>query len=91
MTDVINDPMQGPLRRMPWDAPVWNAGVNGDQFVPGLVRRQVDFWHDIIPPGHPLRDTLVSYLRDGARLHDLLLSEYRGPSTDCPHLSLIHI
>ena len=45
----------------------------------------MDFWHDIIFPGHPLRGTLVSYLRDGAGLHDLLLSEYRGPSINCPY------
>ena len=83
MKDVTRDPMQGPPRRMPWDAPVWNAGVDGDQFVPGFVHRHVDFWHDTILPGHSFRDTLVSYLRDGVGLHDLLLSEYRGPSIDC--------
>ena len=75
--------MQGPLPRLPWDAPVWNAGESGDLFVPGFVRQHVDFWHDIILPDHPLRDTLVSYLRDGVGVQDLLLHEYRGPSLDC--------
>ena len=76
--------MQGPLPRLPWDAPVWNAGESGDLFVSGFVRQHVDFWHDIILPDHPLRDTLVSYLRDGVGVQDLLLHEYRGPSLDCP-------
>ena len=51
----------------------------------GFVRQHVDFWHNIILPDHPLRDTLVSYLRDGVGLQDLLLHEYRGPSLDCPY------
>ncbi|CAM9718774.1 unnamed protein product [Laminaria digitata] len=85
VADVTRDPMQGALRRMPWNAPVWNAGVDGDQFVPGFVRLHVDFWNDIILQDHPLRDTLVSYLRDGVNLHDFLHSEYQGPSTDCPY------
>ena len=34
--------------------------------------------------GH-LRDTPVLYLRDGMDLHDLILREYRGPSSDCPY------
>ena len=49
--------------------------------MPGFMRRHVDFWHDIILKEHPLRDTLVLYLRDGVGLHDLLLREYRGPSS----------
>ena len=85
MTDVINDPMQGPLRRMPWDSPVWNAGENRGQFVPGFVRRHEDFWHDTILPVRPLRDALMSHLRDGVGLQDLLLHEYRGPSLVCPY------
>ena len=85
VTDVTSDPMQGPLRRMPWDSPVWNAWANGVQLVPGFVRQHADFWHDIILPDHPLKDTLVSYLREDVGLQDLLLHEYRGPSVDCPY------
>ena len=66
VADVTRGPMQGPLRRMPWDAPVWNAGVDGNQFGPGFVRRHVNFWHDIILKRQPLRDTMVLHvLRDG--------------------------
>ena len=46
-----------------------------DQFVPGLVRQHVDFWHNIILPDHLLRDTLVLYLRGGVGLQDLLRRE----------------
>lgn len=77
MADVTRDPMQGPLRRMPWDAPVWNAGIDGNQFVPGLVRRHVEFWQDVMLPNHPLSDTLVSFVRDGVNLHDLFLMNSR--------------
>ena len=73
--DVTSDPMQDPLRRMPWDAPVWNAGENGVQFVPSLFRQHVDFWHDTILPDHPLKGTLVPYLHEGVGFKDLLLHE----------------
>ena len=41
--DVFRDPMQGPLRRLPWHAPAWNAGKSGSAFVPGLVRKHIAF------------------------------------------------
>ena len=53
--------------------------------MPGFVCRHVDFWQDIILQDHPLRCTLASYLREGVGLHDLLLKEYRGQSTDRPY------
>ena len=80
--DVARSPMQGPRGRMPWCAPVWDAGGDGEQFVPGFVRRHVYFWHDIILQDPLLRCTLVSYLRERVGLHDLLLKEYRGSSID---------
>lgn len=83
---VARGPMQGPLRRMLRDAPVWDAGANGDHFVPSFVRQYVGFWHDIIIQNHLLRGTLVSYLREGVGPHDLLLEEYGGPSIDCPYV-----
>lgn len=43
-TDVDWDPMQGLPRRLPWNAPVWNAGNGESEFVPGLVRKHVDVW-----------------------------------------------
>ena len=43
VADVTHDPLQGLLRRISWDAPMWDAGGDGNQFVPGLVRRHVGF------------------------------------------------
>ena len=73
--------MQGDLRRMPWHAPVWDK----NDFVPGFVRKHVPFWRDVILKDHPLRDTLVSYLRDGVDIYDLLLEDFKGPSTHLPY------
>lgn len=83
--DVFRDPLSGDLRRMPWTAPVWDIGSDGTRFVPGLVRQHVDFWRDTILSEHPSRDTLVAFLRDGVDLYDLLLQDYRGPSTSLPY------
>ena len=55
------------------------------QFVPGLVRRHVHLWQDVTLKDHPLRDTLVSYVRDGVDLHGLILNEFKGPSIECPY------
>lgn len=85
VSDVTRDPLAGPLRRVPWAAPVWDVGLEGAGFVPGFVRRHVEFWRNVILIDHPLRDSLVSYLRDGVDLYDLLLSEYRGGSNDLPY------
>lgn len=74
--------MASPLRRLPWHATVWgNAHV-----VPGFVRAHVvGFWDSVILKSHPLRDTLVSYLRDGVDLNDLLLDPFRGTSSEEPY------
>lgn len=83
--DVIRDPMQGPLRRLPWQAPVWHAGEGGSEFVPGLVRRHVEFWDGVVLQDHPLRETLGSYLREGVSVHEFLIASHRGPSVDSPY------
>ena len=77
MTDVSSDPMQGRLR----------YGMQGRM---GTNSCRVSFANMWIlaryhPPRPPLRDTLVSYLRDSVGLQDLLLHEYRGPSLDCTY------
>ena len=59
--DVFRDPMQGPLRRLLWHAPAWDAGAGGSAFVPGFVRKHIAFWDEVILQGHPLRDVLISY------------------------------
>jgi len=79
VADVLRDPLAGPLRRMGWQAPVWDPS----DFAPGLVRAHVDFWADHVLVDHPIRDTL-SYLWDGVDLYDLLLDPFKGPSSECP-------
>ena len=81
MTDVCRDPVQGDLRIMPWHAPVWDK----NDFVRGFVRKHVQFSRDVVLKDHTLRDTLVSYLRDGVDIYDLLLEDFRGPSTHLPY------
>ena len=59
VVDVTRDPMLGPLRRMPWDALVWNVGVDGDELLPAFISQHEQFWHHVNLKGHPLRDGVV--------------------------------
>ena len=81
LDEVTRDPMEGELRRLPWQAPVWDS----KGFVPGFVRAHAGFWEDCILRDHPLRDTLTSYIRDGVDLYDLLLPKFRGESPSLPY------
>ena len=83
--DVSRHPLQGPLRRMPWRAPIWDSGASGSKFVPGLLRKHAAFWYEIILPDHPLRETLVSYVRDGVSVHEFLLTSHKGTSVESPY------
>lgn len=69
---------------LPWHAPVWQAGDDGVDFVPGLPRRQLAFWDQVILRDHRERETFLSFLRDGVGVFDMLLPEFRGPSVDQP-------
>lgn len=77
--------MQGPSRRLPWHAPLWHAGDGGSEFVPGLVRKHVEFWDGVVLQSHPLRETLMSYLPERVSVHDFLISSHRGSSIDRPY------
>ena len=35
--------------------------------MPGFARKHVAFWDEVVLEGHPLRDELISYLRDRIR------------------------
>ena len=83
--DVVRDPMQGALRRLPWHASVWDTGTGGSAFVPGFVRKHLTFWDEVILDGHPLRDDLISYLRDGVSVYDFLVGSSRGPWRVLPY------
>ena len=45
----------------------------------------VAFWDEVILQGHPLRDELISYLRDGVNVHDVFTDSFRGPSKAYPY------
>lgn len=64
---------------------MWDSGDGGVLFVPGLPRQHVAFWREVILVDHPLRDTLLPYLRDGVNLGDFLQDSHRGPSASRPY------
>ena len=47
--------------------------------------KHVTFWDEVILEGHPLRDELISYLRDGVSVYDFLVDSSRGPSRALPY------
>ena len=69
---------------MPLTWPVWDAGADGADFVPGFPSYHLPFWETFILREHPNRDQFLSVLRDGVGLHDMLLPPFRGPSVDQP-------
>ena len=71
--------------RLPWHAPVWNAGTGGIGLVPGFVRKHIEFWDGVVLHGHPLRDELVPYFRDGFSVYDFLIDSCRGTSKTVPY------
>lgn len=83
--DVLRVYGRGHAPRLPWHAPIWDSGEAGVLFVPGLPRRHVAFWDEVILVDHPLRDSLLAYLRDGVNLQDFLIDSHRGPSVQQPY------
>ena len=83
--DALREYAEGGEARLPWAAPVWNAGKDGMDFVPGLPRRHAIFWDQMVLKDHPDRDQFLSFIRDGVGLYDLLLPSHRGPSVDRPY------
>ena len=47
--------------------------------------KHVTFWDKVILEGHPLRDELISYVRDGVGVYDFLVDSSRGPSRALPY------
>lgn len=52
--------------------------------MPGLARKHTAFWGNVFLGEYPLRDTLISYLRDGEDIHDFLIDSHKGPSSHQP-------
>ena len=50
----------------------------------GFARKYVDVWDGVVLQGHPLRDTLVSYLFEGVSVRDLLIASHRQRLMGCP-------
>lgn len=69
--DDVQQPYTGdPSARLPWHAPVWDAGATGTGFAPGLPSKDLPFWDQFILHEHPQRDQFLSFLADGVGLHD---------------------
>ena len=85
MADVERAPRGGKHTRLPWEAPVRDAGENGEDFVPGGLNHHCEFWDKVILRDHPDRHQLMSYLRDGVSVFDFLTEEYRGRSRNEPY------
>lgn len=64
---------------------MWDSGTDASEFVPGLVRSQIDFWEDVILATHPMKDTLLSYLRVRVSVYDFLVDSHRVTSIDHPY------
>lgn len=73
------------LGRPPWHAPMWDTGADGRAFVPGVVHQHAECWDKVILQDQPLRDTMLSYLRDGVGVRCFLIDPCRGPSVDRPY------
>ena len=84
MDDILRDPQIG-TTRLPWEAPIRDAGVEGADFVPGGLNHHYDFWDTVILKDHPQREQLLSYLRDGVSVFGFLLPEYQGKSLSQPY------
>ena len=51
----------------------------------GFVRKHVDVWDGVVLQGHPLHDTLVSYMFEGVSVNELLIASHRQRSMGCPY------
>ena len=57
---VFRDPMQGPLRRLRWHAPAWDAGAGGSALVPVSCANTAS-GDEVSLQEHSVRDELISY------------------------------
>ena len=81
--------MQGSLRRLPWQAPVWHPGNGGSVVVPDIVQGHVDLWHGVVLLGLPLLKPLLPYLREGGSLNEFRIASLRNPSIDSSYYVVV--
>ena len=85
VADVLRDPLAGGVRRLPWEAPTHDAGVNGAGFVPSCLNYSCDFWDKVVLQNHPQLVQLLSYLKHGVSVFEFLTEPYRGTSREAPY------
>ena len=85
VADVLRDPLAGGVRRLPWEAPTHDAGVNGAGFVPSRLNYSCDFWDKAVLQNHPQRVRLLPYLKHGVRVFEFLTEPYGGTSREAPY------
>ena len=71
--------------RVPWEAPIRDAGPNGDDFVPGGLNHHHAFWEEVVLRDHPQKTQLMSYLRDGVSVYEFLTDGFKGKSRSEPY------
>ena len=59
--------MQWPLWLLPWRTPARDAAAGWSAFVPGLARKYIALWDEVVQQEHPLHDEFDScwYLEYG--------------------------
>ena len=83
--DVLRTYDAGQPNHLPWRTPIRDSGEGGVLFVPGLPRKHIAFWREVILVDHHLRDTLLPYLEDGVHLQDFLIDSHRGRPASQPY------
>ena len=76
LDDVERANYAGDRARLPWSCPVWDAGVDVVDFVPGLPSQKLPFWEKFILCEHSNRDQFLPFLRDGVELYNRLLMQF---------------
>ena len=85
IADIEREVTDGLYTRLPWEAPIRDAGPSGDDFVPGGLNHHHEFWEKVVLRGHPQKHQLLSYLRDGVSVFDFLKDEFKGASRSAPY------
>ena len=84
LDDVERANYAGDRARLPWSCPVWDAGVDVEDFVPDLPSQKLPFWEKFVLCEHPNRDQFLPFLRDGVELYNRQLTQFRGLSVGQP-------
>lgn len=78
VTNVLRNPLAGNVRRLPCDAPMHDAVVNGTRLVRGRLNYNCGLWETVVLRDHLQKTPLLSYLADGVSVFEFLTDAYRG-------------